>query len=161
MGVDRQADLCKYLTIMASRTKDLQDVLEGFYALKRRFSCCSDGQKGVHRLPSSQWLALSVIMREKSATVRDIREALSVTSSAATQLVNQLEKNGYVVKEPDPNDHRSQQIRLSAKAHKALAAMQSAMLVQIAEVFSALTDEEFKTYCALHKKIITAVTSPI
>lgn len=143
---------------MAARTEALEEILEGFYLLRRKLVACSRERSSTHRLPSSQWFAMGVIMRKGEATVRDIREALSITSSAATQLVNQLVKGGYVEKRPDPHDRRSQHISLSPKAHALMASMKAAMLVQITDVLSALSEQEFKTFARLHKKITRAIT---
>lgn len=112
----------------------------------------------MHRLPSSQWFAMGIIMRNGEATVREIREALAITSSAATQLVNQLVKHGYVEKRPDPLDRRSQHIRLSPKAHAVMASMKAVKLSQIADILSVLSESEFKTFAKLHKKITHAIT---
>ncbi len=143
---------------MAARSKYLEEILEGYYLLRRKLSHCSKERSSAHRLPSSQWFAMSVIFRNGEATVREIREALSITSSAATQLVNQLVKSGYVEKRPDPKDRRSQHIRLSPKAQAAISSMKATMLSQITDVFSVLTEAEFKTFATLHKKITRAIT---
>lgn len=143
---------------MAARTKALEEILEGFYLLRRKLVACSRGRPRTHRLPSSQWFAMGVIMRKKDTTVRDIRETLSITSSAATQLVNQLVKGGYVEKRPDPHDRRSQHISLSPKAHTVMSSMKAAMLAQITDVFSVLPESEFETFAELHRKITRAIT---
>lgn len=143
---------------MGTRDAALQEILEGFHAMKRALAGNKKLQRQVHELTPSQWLAVSVIARATAASVKDIREALGVSSSAVTQLVQELEKGGYVEKHLDPSDRRSQRIMLSPSARRAAAAMKRSMLSHADTLFSVLDDAEFATYVALHKKVATNIT---
>jgi DNA-binding MarR family transcriptional regulator len=133
-------------------------MLEGFHAIKRALAGSKKLQRRVHELTPSQWLAVSVIARTEAASVKDIREALGVSSSAVTQLVQELEKGGYVEKHLDPSDRRSQRITLSSAARRAADSMKRSMLAHADKLFSALDDAEFAVYVALHKKVVTNIT---
>jgi DNA-binding MarR family transcriptional regulator len=47
--------------------------------------------------------------------ISDISKRLSVTSPTVTQIMNDLEKEGLVIREIDPNDRRAVKIRLTEK----------------------------------------------
>jgi len=49
------------------------------------------------------------------ATVVDVDEHLGVTKQAASQLVEQLVQRGYVQRNPDPRDGRSQLLTLTSR----------------------------------------------
>lgn len=132
---------------------------EGWHTLKRCFAGKNDKRGAVSNLTTSQWLALEVVARSKEASVKDISQALSISSSATTQIVNELIKHGHVAKKADPKDARVSLITLSPKTRQALITMRTAMLRHMDKLFSVLTDTEFKEYMRLHTKIITNVHS--
>lgn len=67
------------------------------------------------------------------ATGTRLAERLGMTKQAAGQLVDELERLGYVRREPDPGDARRKLVRLTARGEDALR--------QSAEVFEELRDE--------------------
>ncbi len=138
---------------MTSRTSKLQEMLEGFYKMKRhadmRKSCRTHGLSVTH----AQWMVLNFIYREEHVSVKDICLAFGITSSAVTQLVNELVKNNYVAKETSTTDRRVSTIELTKKTSQTMSRVQKSILAHMLQVFSALTDQEFMEYARLNKKI--------
>lgn len=138
---------------MVKRTQQLQEMLESFYKMKRhadlRSSCRTHGLSVTH----AQWMVLNFIYREKSVSVKDIRLAFGITSSAVTQLVTELAKNNYVTKSASPTDRRVSTIELTSKTKQVMSRVQKVILAHMLKVFSALTDREFTEYARLNKKI--------
>jgi len=54
-------------------------------------------------------------------TVSELAARLEITKQGAAQIVDDMERRGYVEREPDPADRRAKQIRLSARGQRALA----------------------------------------
>ena len=149
--------ICKYLTYpMTSRTKELEKMFEGFHSLKMNLAAGRRELPAGMRITGSQWLVLGLIARKGSASVKDISAALDMTSSAATQIVNELVKSANVVKHSDPKDARVTRVALSAKAKRDMATLRTTMLRHMTKLYSVLSDREFKTYLTLNQKVIDA-----
>ena len=144
---------------MKHPTQELQEILEGFHTVKRvleiKHGACAVGKPSI---TNAQWLALDVISRCKEASIKDIYTALGVTSSAATQVVNDLVKMGLVSKKVSATDARVAVVSLTPKTKRMLVALRTTMLQNMAGLFSVLTKEEFETYRALHAKLVRALS---
>lgn len=142
---------------MKHSAKELQEILEGFHTVKRaletKHASCG---VGMPTITNAQWLALGVISRHKEASIKDIYSTLGVTSSAATQVVNDLVKMGLVTKKANATDARGVVVALSPKTKRMMTALHKVMLENMSSLFSVLTKEEFKTYRALHAKLVHA-----
>ncbi len=58
--------------------------------------------------------------------VGDLAERLGVAARSATQFVDELESEGFVVRAPDPTDRRATLVELTPLGHRALASLQRA-----------------------------------
>jgi len=154
--LDCVSHLCKYLTYMVVRTKELQDILEGFHTFKRGLEAATLCCEGDFRITNSQWLVLDVIRRERGASIKIISTELGISSSATTQIVNELVKSGYAQKQSLKGDGRVTVVILSPKTEKALQKLRVYVLRNMTRVFSVLTDKEFATFHKLQKKLISA-----
>jgi DNA-binding MarR family transcriptional regulator len=144
---------------MTSRRNAIDDLFSDFQAIRRKLAEHAL-RKRKDDLPPSQWLALkTVYLSEGGAGIKDIAQALSVSSSAATQTVNALQKKGYVRRRDDPRDRRNVRLTLSPMARRAIAAMRSRAVAQMSRVFDSLTDAEFARYRSLTRKIASRLSS--
>lgn len=85
--------------------------------------------------------------------VADIARALQVTSSAVTQMVNQLVVAGYITRVGSENDRRETVIQLTAKGQNMLRELHAAMQTRAHNIAAALTDQELASYIAISHKI--------
>lgn len=72
------------------------------------------------------------ISRPGGATVVDLAEHLGITKQAASQLVGQLVERGYVLREDDPRDGRSQVLRLTDRGRECTRVAEQAAAVAVA-----------------------------
>ena len=122
---------------MKSRTEAIEGMLESWHAMARDLV-----------------MSLKAICRGDATSVTELAEQLSVSSSAATQVVNELVRKGYVLRHTDPSDRRKTRLSLSAGANKELVRMKREMISRFEKLYAALSDSEFKTYLALQEKIM-------
>jgi DNA-binding MarR family transcriptional regulator len=94
-----------------------------------------------------------IIGFEKRVNIKDIAHVLSISSGAATQHVEALEKLGNVERHANPNDKREIFVTLTPEGKKAYQNIMRARRELLSEVFSPLSDEELAQFAALITKI--------
>ena len=140
-----------------NRSKNVEEIVEGFKLMRQhlRGSSCS-----VSELPltHSQWLALMVIGRGHLVTIGDVKKALGISSSAATQLANNLEEKGHVIRTPLSTDARASVLVLSSDSKKKFEHMRTKKLKEFTKLFDVFTDDEFSTYVQLLAKLTKSIS---
>ncbi|MBI5423198.1 MAG: MarR family transcriptional regulator [Opitutae bacterium] len=86
-------------------------------------------------------------------TPAELADAAGVTRATMTGLIDTLERDGYVVREPDPSDRRMLFVRLTRKAENFLTKFLPIHFRGASEVMGALTESERKTLVRLLGKI--------
>lgn len=86
-------------------------------------------------------------------TPASLADAAGVTRATMTGLIDTLERDGLVKREPDPNDRRMMSVRLTAKAERFLEALLPQHFKQISALISPLSETERKTLVRLLTKI--------
>jgi DNA-binding MarR family transcriptional regulator len=145
---------------MTDRRERIDELLKDFQAIKRKLAE-GTASKDRKELAPSQWLALKIIYLAAAdgVGIGEIAQKLSISSSAATQTVNALEKKGFVERKEHPEDRRNTRITLSAKAKRKIAGMRERAMDTISPLFGILTDAEFSAYCTLTKKLSRSISS--
>lgn len=83
----------------------------------------------------------------------ELAEAAGVTRATMTGLVDTLERDGYVQREPDPDDRRMMSVRLTAKAETFLRDYLPTHFQTTGAIMAALTEGERKTLVTLLGKV--------
>jgi DNA-binding MarR family transcriptional regulator len=86
-------------------------------------------------------------------TPAELADAAGVTRATMTGLIDTLERDGFVVREPDPSDRRMLLVRLTKKAENFLARYLPVHFRLANAVMSALTESERKTLVRLLGKV--------
>lgn len=97
-------------------------------------------------------------------TPAELAEAAGVTRATMTGLIDTLERDGYVVREPDPSDRRMLLVRLTKKAENFLKRFLPVHFRGASEVMGALSESERKTLVRLLGKIqqqVAASSTPV
>jgi DNA-binding MarR family transcriptional regulator len=87
-------------------------------------------------------------------TPAELAEAAGVTRATMTGLIDTLERDGLVRREPDLNDRRMMSVRLTAKAEKFLRGMLPAHFRMMATLLEPLSEKERKTLVGLLTKVL-------
>lgn len=88
-------------------------------------------------------------------TPAELAEGANVTRATMTGLIDTLERDGFVKREPDQNDRRMMSVRLTAKAEKFLREFLPGHFRLTAQLMGALSEAERKTLVRLLNKIST------
>jgi len=100
-------------------------------------------------------MVITFIHRRDNTNIKEIADNLNVTSSAATQLVDGLVKNGYLKRLSDENDRRAIKLILTEKTKKQAAEIKTKFRQKFASMFEVLNDKELAEYYKLNRKIIS------
>ncbi len=89
-------------------------------------------------------------------TMREVAEAQGIGLSGATQLVDRLERRGLITRVRDIQDRRVQHVVPTERARDLAARFKTGMRRASEEVFTALNDDELRTYVVLTERIAAA-----
>ena len=143
---------------MADRSEKINELVENLHALRRHVVAGKVHCPRAPRITPAQFGALMLIEQKCDCTVKDIASALSITSSAATQLVDGLVFGGYVTKRVDQKDRRRVELLLSTKTRAHILKMKKKIAESFLKTFETLTDAEFREYCALTNKVVRGLS---
>jgi len=87
-------------------------------------------------------------------TPAELADAAGVTRATMTGLIDTLERDGLVRREPDPVDRRMMSVRLTAKAETYLKQMLPGHFQTMARLMAPLSESERKTLVRLLTKIL-------
>jgi DNA-binding MarR family transcriptional regulator len=98
-------------------------------------------------LSFGRYLVLVHLIRAEghSLTPAQLAESCGITRATITGLVDTLEKAGQVVREEDPSDRRSLQVRLTLSGRRFLEEMLPDHFKRLMEMMSGFTPAELKT----------------
>jgi DNA-binding MarR family transcriptional regulator len=83
----------------------------------------------------------------------ELAEAAGVTRATMTGLIDTLERDGFVKREPDPDDRRMMSVSLTAKGERFLNEFLPGHFKVIAELMAPLTEAERKSLVKLLVKV--------
>lgn len=93
-----------------------------------------------HDLSPHESRALRVAAdREESPRLRDLADALRIAPRSVTDVVDALERKGYVVREPDPHDRRASVVVVTDAGRQVRAAVHEARRRSVGDQMGALT----------------------
>jgi MarR family 2-MHQ and catechol resistance regulon transcriptional repressor len=104
-------------------------------------------------LTVSQFGTLEVLHHLGPLNQRSIGDKLLKSGGNITMVIDNLEKQGYVVRKKDPSDRRAVLIHLTAEGKKFISQYFPKHLDRIKEEFSVLTEEEKQTLADICKKL--------
>ncbi len=65
----------------------------------------------------AEWRVVAHLSQSSSVSVRDIQKRVAMEKSRVSRAASRLEKAGYVVRQPDPNDGRLVALALTDRGH--------------------------------------------
>ncbi len=136
----------------------IQELMEGMHMMQKKMLAQYKSTKDIDNVTFSQWRVLDVIDEQDYVTIKDIHIALNISSSAATQLVNELEKKNHVVRKAHPDDKRASAVALSGKTRTFINRFKEHNEKGLVMLFEPLNDREFEQFIMLHKKIIKNIS---
>jgi DNA-binding MarR family transcriptional regulator len=138
----------------------VEKVIEHMYTIRHQISFEMKSFFNDRKVTQPQWMVLHIIKKRKKTKVKDIAGILSITSSAATQIINGLVAKGLLIRKRNPEDRRMLKIELSEESNKQFEAIRNIHMKTLTAVFDVLSDEELLLYSRLNDKITGSIKSP-
>ncbi len=135
-------------TIAASRLKARAVALK-LSVVARQLRVTFDQAAEQSGMTRAQWHLIAAVARNPGATQRTIAEALEVREITAGRLVDRLCEDGYLRREPSPNDRRAYSVYLTATAQPVLDKLDALAKVHEAAIFAGFEPEDVEALDAL------------
>jgi DNA-binding MarR family transcriptional regulator len=102
----------------------IREFLRLYWANEHQHEAWSRELESEHGLTSKQYGLLRAIERSNDITTTSLTELLGKAQPAITQMLNRLEKNGFITREINPADKRKRELKLTKKAQRVLETVQ-------------------------------------
>ncbi|MBI2906739.1 MAG: MarR family transcriptional regulator [Chloroflexi bacterium] len=100
---------------------------------------------------------LRTVKNSPGIGIKELATSLSITSSAATQQVDNLVRKGYLTRKANTEDRRSLNLRLSANLSNRLEEIETAFIEEMIGRFGVLSDDELAAYAELNRRIANTI----
>lgn len=102
-----------------------------------------------------QWLLLRHLHRKGGTTIGQLAAHLDVRASTMSQMLDRLEKAGYVYRQSDTQDARVKTVNLSDNSKAIITHMEANWIESLAEPFSHLSSEEREQLVETMQKLLS------
>lgn len=104
-------------------------------------------------LSHAQGGMLYLLYYHAGSNVKDAADFLGISKSAATQLLDPLDDNGFIRRQTDPKDQRVVRLSLTAKGKQALKKMAKHKYAGLRSAMENLSEEELRNLVRLSRKM--------
>lgn len=136
------------------RKKIIEKTIESIFAIKHRIMFEMSSYFKEMGLTHSQMSVLRILQKNEKINIKDIAALLGITSSATTQIVDELVKKDFILRKRNPEDRRTVKLTLSEKSASQFESIKNKGFRELYSLFEALSDDELLAYNVLNKKII-------
>jgi len=140
----------------SERKQLLEKIMVSMGELHRCFATTRDSFLAQFKLSRPQMDLLFSLKRGQRST-GELAKLFSVTSSAVSQMVDQLEAKGLVERASDTHDRRITYIKLADKTHKVFESVRGKFIDHLGERFSSISDEELATLLNILIKTVDGI----
>lgn len=106
-----------------------------------------------YKLSCNEYAILEMLFQRGDQTIRQIGEEIMITSGSMTYLIDKLEKNGYIRRQPSPDDRRVIFVIITPDGREMMGRVLPAHNAKIEEIFSCFTEEEAQAITGLLERV--------
>lgn len=122
--------------------------------MRRFLSMLHASETTAKGMPTRAQFAVMAALSHETKSVKALAGTFCMTSSAVTQLVNALVKDGTLARTEDKKDRRTTVVSLTAKGRTLLAAGKKARRTSLRKLLAPLNDTEIRQLHAIQEKLI-------
>jgi DNA-binding MarR family transcriptional regulator len=143
--------------VEASNRPDLGELVS---AITRRLVEAERPLLAARGLTMWQYAALTCLARSPAPTQLQLAAAIRYDKTRLIALLDQLERDGLVRREPDPSDRRARIVRITSKGRRRHAAVAADIRAMEDEFLSPLTPAERQALLSALPKLTTRRSPP-
>lgn len=113
-----------------------------------------------HVLTRLQWMILRHIGRTSTCSVGDLATSFGVKPSTVSQMLDRLERYGYVVRRAGVNDARVRIVELTAAGQSLIANVKSASLERLKSALATMESTQVQVLLPLLDALTRALGNP-
>ena len=130
---------------------------EMFWTIGPAYSRWAESRLRNEGLSPQRIRLMAFLLKNGPSKMRLLRNELGVTATSVTALVDSLEKEGMVTRQPDPADRRATLIALTPVAERQLKNMCAPFKNQVAEIFDGFSKSEQHAFLAYLARVRAAL----
>lgn len=108
-------------------------------------------------LAPAQFMTLLELWEKDGLTQKDLVQRLDIEQATMANTLKRMERDGLIRREPDPDDRRSQLIRLTPEARALEGPAKDAAQAVNAKALAGLLDDERDTFIRLMTRVTSAL----
>jgi DNA-binding MarR family transcriptional regulator len=112
---------------------------------------------GVIGVSSGQLPVFFALGNGETLSQKALAEAAAIEQPTMAATLSRMERDGLIVREPDPKDRRSALVSLTPAARKKIASIKAAMQAVNAIAMDGFTQRERETFLALLRRVIASL----
>ncbi|MFN7160589.1 MAG: MarR family winged helix-turn-helix transcriptional regulator [Candidatus Gracilibacteria bacterium] len=141
------------------RTEIIQDFFSNLNTMKRLLMK-QHGDSHIANLPThAQMGILMTVSKRKNTSIKDLAQEFGISSSAITQIVDLLVRDGHLRRKEDPLDRRKLSVSLTAKGKKIMEEAKKMRMAFLSNMLEILSEEELLQLKNIQQKIIEHLPS--
>ncbi len=138
------------------RKQLLEQIMSSMGELHRCFATSRDSFLATFNLSRPQ-MDLLFSLKHGSKTTGQLAKRFSITSSAVSQMVDQLETKGLVERINDTKDRRVTNVKLAPEAVKVFQSVRNKFISHLKERFTNVTNDELETLLNILTKTVNNI----
>lgn len=141
---------------MNNPTSQVETIFANLQALRRELTPRNLCGHKSQSISFAQAGVLFALQAKRAMNNTEIADHLSISPSAATQLVDALEERRFIRRETGDQDRRVSHIRLTAHGSRYLVSLRKSRLAQLQQIFSVLDQRELDQLVRITAKLAAA-----
>lgn len=110
-----------------------------------------------HRLSLVEWRVMVALMRAPGVAAGEVSQRTGLDKMAVSRALASLERDGRVVRQPDPGDRRRMRLSLSPAGNRLFLRIAATGRAREAQLFGALSPAEVETLRRLVGRMVDSV----
>ncbi len=127
-------------------------------AIYRHMQVLITAELAPYRIGSGQYIFLMTIASQGRTTQKALSEELLIDKTTTAKAIAKLEAEGYVRREPDPEDNRYHLLQLTEAGKRVIPDVQAALNRVKEKTAKGISDEEYELLLSLLKKVLRNVS---
>ncbi len=136
------------------RQQNMQALLEHMEAIGKAMASRALEQPRSDMPTHAQLGVLLIVLHRGPQNIKTLANIFRMTSSAATQLVNGLVRDGLLRREEDKDDRRKISVHLTQKGKRLLVIARKQRLQNMVRIFETLSNTDLEQLEKIHRKVI-------